>query len=411
MKILAISNSFGFGGAQISTLEYFELMKNRVKLRVLVCEGADERFSSCINSLGIKTYKAPCDIVMGYPLIDVKSLSKLLEWADVVWLTDVEYLVAPWIKSVRRISVIAHLHSYALTCPWWGALYGFRKTCLQTCSPWRITRCKQGINLELSRIEVQSSARAGLYWLLDFVKSPLDYIRWKYLMRDVLENIDGYIPVSNELWRIHVRHIPKLLEKPHVVIYNPVTEPLKHVKPDPDEPYGDYIFYASGSNPVKGPHLLLEAWKEVSEEYRDLKLYMVDCKGSWVERIGRRKNLKNVVFTEKLPTREYYGLMYRARAVVMPSIWPEPFGRIPVEANRLGVPAIVSGSGGLSELIENNVNGCVLGNVCIRELSDKIKIILQESFIRECIIKFINSKLNFNKILDQFVKFLVDIAR
>ena len=45
-------------------------------------------------------------------------------------------------------------------------------------------------------------------------------------------------------------------------------------------------------------------------------------------------------------------IRHRAHLVIMPSIWPEPFGRIPVEANKLGVPVIVSNRGGLPETIE-----------------------------------------------------------
>jgi len=86
---------------------------------------------------------------------------------------------------------------------------------------------------------------------------------------------------------------------------------------------------------------------------------MIRCKGSWVERIAKKMSLNNVVFLDKLPSDELYRLMYKARAVVMPSIWPEPFGRIPVEANRLGIPAVVSSAGGLPETIVNGVTGYI----------------------------------------------------
>jgi len=282
-------------------------------------------------------YRVPCHFAMNYPVMSIREARSLVEWADVVWIADEAYLTALRVKSIRDIPVVAHLHSYALLCHWWSACYGLREVCLEKCNPWRITRCKQSINMELSRIGLLSSTRTRVYWLLDFVKGPLDFAKWRAVMKNVVDNIDGFIAVSNALWNIHVKHIPKLEEKPHVVVYNPITEPLKHVKPDPNEPYRDYILYASGSNLAKGPHILLDTWSIVSRELRDLKLYMIGCKDSWVEKYAKRLGLSNVIFLDKLPPNDnYYRVMYKARAVVMPSIVPETFGRIPIEANNWG---------------------------------------------------------------------------
>ncbi|HBT3344961.1 TPA: glycosyltransferase family 4 protein, partial [Klebsiella pneumoniae] len=38
--------------------------------------------------------------------------------------------------------------------------------------------------------------------------------------------------------------------------------------------------------------------------------------------------------------------------LIVPSQWPEPFGRVSVEAIRSGLPVIVSGSGGLTETVD-----------------------------------------------------------
>ncbi|MEM0986800.1 MAG: glycosyltransferase [Pseudomonadota bacterium] len=45
--------------------------------------------------------------------------------------------------------------------------------------------------------------------------------------------------------------------------------------------------------------------------------------------------------------------------VVVPSIWNEPLGRVPYEANFFGRPALVANRGGLPELIECGTNGAV----------------------------------------------------
>jgi glycosyltransferase involved in cell wall biosynthesis len=225
----------------------------------------------------------------------VNQAREIVEWADVVWITDVEYVVIPQIKKIK-VPVVAHLHSYALICPWWGALYAYREPCLKRCSVSRIIRCKQGINLESEKIGLFSSARARLYWILNFVKGPLDFFKWSRLMEGVVESIDEFVAVSKATWDIHVNHLPSLGTKPFSVVYNPVTELLRYVKTDPREPYGNYILNASGPGPLKGPHLLLKGWATVSREFRDLKLHIVGCKGSWIERLVKKTNLKNAVF-------------------------------------------------------------------------------------------------------------------
>ncbi len=410
MRVLALAHGLGFGGAQVSTLEFFELMRSRVELKVLTCEGVNRKFLDALGAMGIETYRVLCRRSSGYPILAIEQAQKLVEWADVVWITDVEYSIAPEIKKIRKVPIVAHIRSYALICPWWGALYGFREPCLEKCSAWRITRCKQGINLELAKIGLLGNTRAKLYWLLDFVKGPLDFLRWSELMNGVVESIDGFIAVSKALWDIHVHHLSGLGSKPFSIVYNPVTAPLRYVKLNPHEPYDDYILYASGSNPDKGPHLLLKSWATVSKEFRDLKLYMIGCKGSWVEGLAKKMSLNNVVFLGKLPSDELYRLMYKARAVVMPSIWPEPFGRIPVEANRLGVPAVVSSAGGLPETVVNGVTGYIFKAGDADDLAEKVMKVLERDFNREEVVRHSYEKINPQREVERLVKFFESVV-
>jgi glycosyltransferase involved in cell wall biosynthesis len=45
--------------------------------------------------------------------------------------------------------------------------------------------------------------------------------------------------------------------------------------------------------------------------------------------------------------------------VVVPSLWPEPFGLVGPEANRRGIPVVAYASGGIPEWLEDGVNGCL----------------------------------------------------
>ncbi|GAA0599351.1 glycosyltransferase family 4 protein [Caenispirillum bisanense] len=52
--------------------------------------------------------------------------------------------------------------------------------------------------------------------------------------------------------------------------------------------------------------------------------------------------------------------MAAARAVVVPSLWPEPFGRAAIEALACGTPVVATAAGALPELIEDGLTGHVV---------------------------------------------------
>jgi len=172
--------------------------------------------------MGIETYRVPCCRSSGYPLLAIDQAQKLIEWGDAVWITDVEYSVAPRIKRIKNVPVVAQIHSYPLVCTWWGAMYGLRKVCKARCSAWRIVGCKQGINMEPARVGLLDGFRSGVYWLLNFGKGPLDYFRWRGVMDSVVDSVDVFVAVSNATRDIVVSHLPEVRDRVEVV-YNPAA--------------------------------------------------------------------------------------------------------------------------------------------------------------------------------------------
>lgn len=132
------------------------------------------------------------------------------------------------------------------------------------------------------------------------------------------------------------------------VIYNPMPEwTASSVR------HKGTIFFAPGRLEwYKGFHLLIEAMKEFAG--KDVTLYIA---GTGPE----EKRLKEatasyglesqVIFLGKLPseeTRKYYVL---CDAVLFPSLWPEPLGRVPLEAMAMEKPCIATDVGGVRETI------------------------------------------------------------
>jgi glycosyltransferase involved in cell wall biosynthesis len=81
------------------------------------------------------------------------------------------------------------------------------------------------------------------------------------------------------------------------------------------------------------------------------------------EQLRRRAGeLPNVELLGQLSPPELAELYRGARAVVVPSLFPETFGYVAVEAMSVGTPAIVSSIGALPELIEASGGGVVFGD-------------------------------------------------
>ncbi|MEM4889875.1 MAG: hypothetical protein QXJ64_10615, partial [Thermosphaera sp.] len=178
LKVLALMHAKWLGGAQISTIEFFEILRDQASLRIIVCEDVDAEFVNQLRLLGIEFRTRSCYWRGNLPHMDVSGMEDWIKWADVVWITDIEFSVAPRVKRVRKVPVVAHLHSYPLLCPWWGLLYGMREVCYEGCSLHRIVRCRQVFNEELGRLGILSGFRKSVYQALDLVKGPLDYLRW-----------------------------------------------------------------------------------------------------------------------------------------------------------------------------------------------------------------------------------------
>jgi glycosyltransferase involved in cell wall biosynthesis len=66
-----------------------------------------------------------------------------------------------------------------------------------------------------------------------------------------------------------------------------------------------------------------------------------------------------VRFTGWLQKDDVIALLDRADILVVPSLWPEPYGLVGVEAARRGVPAVAFDNGGIREWLTDGVNGCL----------------------------------------------------
>ena len=130
--------------------------------------------------------------------------------------------------------------------------------------------------------------------------------------------------------------------------------------PDPDS---RNILFVGRLVAIKGILVLMDAFKEVARAVPGATLTIAgDGKmRDELEEIAGREGLdKSVRFLGHVRASDMAGVYAEARVVVMPSLTPEAFGKVGVEAMSVGRPVVVSDVGGVREWLDAGVNGLLV---------------------------------------------------
>jgi len=110
---------------------------------------------------------------------------------------------------------------------------------------------------------------------------------------------------------------------------------------------------------VKGLYLLMAAWDRYRGEAQEPGLRLVIAGAGSLERevTAWASTRPSVELLGHIPHGRALELRSRARAVVVPSVWEEPFGLVVIEAMAAGTPPIAPSHGSFTELITPGVDG------------------------------------------------------
>jgi len=115
-----------------------------------------------------------------------------------------------------------------------------------------------------------------------------------------------------------------------------------------------HILFTGRLEWVKGAHVLLEAFRRVSAEHPDATLTII---GDGAQRASLEADAADLVdagrvrFAGRLGQPEIASCLRSSAFVVVPSLWPEVFGRVALEAMQTGRAVVASRTGGLPELV------------------------------------------------------------
>ncbi len=142
------------------------------------------------------------------------------------------------------------------------------------------------------------------------------------------------------------------------VIYNLYAFPDKLNKP---KPIGECILYATKLSPGKGLDILLPAFARVLAVFPKARLLIVGGgeKNKYLQLSYDLGLGRKVEFSPRVTSEEVMNIRQKVLLEVAPSIYPESFGRVALEALASGIPAVVSNRGGLKEIITDGITGYI----------------------------------------------------
>ena len=134
----------------------------------------------------------------------------------------------------------------------------------------------------------------------------------------------------------------------------------------------------------KAPHTLLEALAQLHQQGYPIRASLAGghFQKTYVEAMNSfciDNNINNVITFYKQLTRDQLTRFFRLHhAAVFPSIHPEAFGIVAVEAMASGLALLSSGVGGASEVFENNKSGLQFQAGDAQSLTKQIKRLFDE---------------------------------
>ena len=114
-------------------------------------------------------------------------------------------------------------------------------------------------------------------------------------------------------------------------------------------PEDGYALFLGRLSPEKGVRQLLTAWKKVHSPHARL---VIAGKGFEEEQVrSLARDLPTVDFRGFVDRSQHEDLWTKAKFLIVPSIWQEPFGLVALEAMAHGRPVVVSNRGALAEIV------------------------------------------------------------
>ncbi|MEO5745579.1 MAG: glycosyltransferase family 4 protein [Terracoccus sp.] len=231
-------------------------------------------------------------------------------------------------------ALVVHLHEYGLSC--------VKKTMMTPSGP-----CRLGPGLRrcppCAAGQYRGVGRAGLISVSLRAERPM------------YRRVDAFVAISNAVADTARTVIPHrhLLTVIPTAVADDLGQVAELTPAPPWIPNSPYLLFVGALGPHKGIDVLLRA-RSLSTS--GLPLVVIGTPRSDTPDLDDPA----VIVRRDVAHDQVMAVWRRACVGVVPSVWPEPFGQVAVECQSVGTPVIVSGTGGLLDIVTDDVNGVVV---------------------------------------------------
>ncbi len=390
MKILIINKFYYLkGGSERYAFELAKLLENHGH-KVISFSMQDEKnikskFSKYfIKNVNLEKFNIINIFKFFHNYEAVRKLEKLIkdEKPDIAHLHNIAHQLTPAIIKVlkkHKIPMVQTLHDYKLICPN-AKLFSRGRVC-EKCQGGKYYNCLLNNCLHNSKLKS----------FMGMLEAYLNNKIFKYY-----KEVNLFIAPSQFMKDVCVKF--GVRENKIRVIYNFIdTDAYSKKKNTNSENEENYILYFGRLAEEKGIGSLLKAMTEIN---CDIKLKIV---GEGPELFNFQFSIFNFQLNDRV---ELLGAKYgdelieivkNAKAVVIPSLWPENMPYSVLEALALGKIVIASNIGGLPEIINHGKNGLLFRAGDSKDLAEKINLIMSETEDNTFQIEAKNSLKRFDK--------------
>ena len=125
----------------------------------------------------------------------------------------------------------------------------------------------------------------------------------------------------------------------------------------------DYVAFLGRLTPCKGPHLAIAAARKAGIRLKMAGEVQPAFLDYWEEQVRPHVDGRDVEFVGDVDLEGKNRLLSRARAMLFPIQWEEPFGLVMVESMACGTPVLAFRGGAVDEIVVDGTNGWVCRDV------------------------------------------------
>lgn len=278
------------------------------------------------------------NIIRGFlfPFSVKKETSKIVREINpgLIHFIGTSIIAAPKLKSLQK-PLFATIESYPTLCPKGDRWYHGKEECKITCTFTEFASCQKDSD-EIGKMKNR--------WYLKYNPFFLAYTYNYYKKLNKALSYCTLISISRYVQQLLALHGHQSRAIPNILEADALASPEKNISAGKVK-----ILYLGSLIKSKGPQILLEALKGMECRYH-CDLYGEGNLKPELQKIIAENKLDAEIHPpvpyEKIP--ELYSA---ADIVVFPSLWPEPFGRIAIEAMAAGKIIIGSRAGAIEETI------------------------------------------------------------